>query len=49
MQRKLPPFSAVKAFEAAARHGSFARAAEELDVTATAVSQHIKGSGNMAR
>lgn len=43
MHRKLPPFSAVKAFEAAARHGSFARAAQELDVTSTAISQHVKG------
>ena len=43
MPRKLPPFSALKAFEAAARNGSFARAAVELDVTATAVSQHVKG------
>ena len=42
MPRNLPPFSAVKAFEAAARHGSFARAAGELDVTATAISQHVK-------
>nr|WP_321442712.1 LysR substrate-binding domain-containing protein [uncultured Cohaesibacter sp.] len=41
--RKLPPFSAVKAFEAAARHGSFARAAQELNVTSTAISQHVKG------
>ncbi|WP_373235498.1 LysR substrate-binding domain-containing protein [Cohaesibacter celericrescens] len=43
MVRKLPPFSAVKAFEAAARYGSFSRAAHELDVTPTAVSQHVKG------
>nr|WP_321461694.1 LysR substrate-binding domain-containing protein [uncultured Cohaesibacter sp.] len=43
MARKLPPFSALKAFEAAARKGSFARAAAELNVTATAVSQHVKG------
>lgn len=43
MRRHLPPFSAVKAFEAAARHGSFARAAQEMDVTATAISQHVKG------
>ena len=43
MQRKLPPFSALKAFEAAARNGSFARAAAELNVTATAISQHVKG------
>ena len=46
MQRKLPPFSALKAFEAAARNGSFARAAAELNVTATAVSQHVKGLEN---
>ena len=46
MPRKLPPFSAVKAFEAAARHGSFARAAQELDVTSTAVSQHVKSMEN---
>ena len=32
----------MKAFEAAARHGSFARAAYELNVTATAISQHVK-------
>jgi DNA-binding transcriptional LysR family regulator len=43
MARQLPPFSAVKAFEAAARHGSFARAAQELNVTSTAISQHVKG------
>ena len=43
VSRKLPPFNAVKAFEAAARHGSFARAAQELSVTSTAISQHVKG------
>ncbi|WP_319533328.1 LysR family transcriptional regulator [uncultured Cohaesibacter sp.] len=43
MARSLPQFSAIKAFEAAARHGSFARAAHELDVTSTAISQHVKG------
>ncbi|MCV6603166.1 MAG: LysR substrate-binding domain-containing protein [Cohaesibacter sp.] len=46
MARHLPPFSAVKAFEAAARHGSFAKAAQELDVTSTAISQHVKGLEN---
>jgi LysR family transcriptional regulator, glycine cleavage system transcriptional activator len=43
MTRSLPPFAAVKAFEAAARLGSFAQAAGELGVTATAISQHVKG------
>jgi LysR family transcriptional regulator, glycine cleavage system transcriptional activator len=41
--RPLPPLSALRAFEAAARHGNFVRAAAELGVTAGAVSQHIKG------
>jgi hypothetical protein len=35
MPRRLPPLNALKAFEAAARHASFTRAAEELCVTAT--------------
>lgn len=39
---RLPPHTAVRAFEAAARHGSFARAAEELFVTPAAVAQQIK-------
>ena len=39
--RKLPPLSALRAFEAAARHGSFKRASEELGVTATAVSHQM--------
>ena len=42
MPRKLPPLRALHAFEAAARHLSFARAAEELHVTPAAVSQQIK-------
>ncbi len=42
MPRQLPQLNAVKVFEAAARHGSFARAAEELHVTPAAVSQQIK-------
>lgn len=41
--RPLPPLTALRAFEAAARHGNFARAAAELGVTAGAVSQHVKG------
>ncbi|GLP95240.1 transcriptional regulator GcvA [Paraferrimonas sedimenticola] len=43
MSRRLPPLNAVKAFEAAARHLSFTRAAEELFVTQAAVSHQIKG------
>jgi len=39
---KGPPLNALRAFEAAARHGSFAAAAEELCVTPGAVSQQIK-------
>lgn len=40
--RQLPPLNAVRAFEAAARHESFAKAAEELFVTPAAVSQQVK-------
>jgi LysR family glycine cleavage system transcriptional activator len=43
MRRRLPPLNALRAFEAAARHGSFALAAGELGVTAAAVSQQVKG------
>ena len=39
---KGPPLNALRAFEAAARLGGFALAAEELCVTPAAVSQHIK-------
>lgn len=42
MSRRLPSLTALRAFEAAARHLSFARAAEELHVTPAAVSQQIK-------
>jgi LysR family glycine cleavage system transcriptional activator len=38
MPRWLPPLNALKAFEAAARHESFTRAADELCVTQGAVS-----------
>ena len=38
----MPPFLSLRVFEAAARLGSFARAAEELCITAGAVSQHIR-------
>ena len=42
MPRKIPPLNALKAFEASARLGSFVLAAAELNVTPSAVSQHIK-------
>ena len=41
-RRDLPPLNAVRAFEAAARHGSFKDAAVELGVTHGAVSQQIR-------
>ena len=37
-RRRLPSLSALRAFEAAARHESAKQAAEELSVTATAIS-----------
>ncbi|GCB04656.1 LysR substrate-binding domain-containing protein [Ralstonia sp. SET104] len=40
--RKLPPLSALRAFEATARHLSMRRAADELSVTPTAVSHQIR-------
>jgi LysR family transcriptional regulator, glycine cleavage system transcriptional activator len=40
--RKLPPLRALHAFEAAARHHSFAAAANELGVTPTAISHQIR-------
>src|SRR5512136_1367820 len=42
MPRRLPPLNALKTFEAAARHESFTRAAEELCVTQGAVSHQVK-------
>jgi LysR family transcriptional regulator, glycine cleavage system transcriptional activator len=42
MQRRLPPLNALKAFEAAARLGSFKTAAAELHVTQGAISRHIQ-------
>ncbi|MDG9926380.1 MULTISPECIES: LysR substrate-binding domain-containing protein [unclassified Pseudomonas] len=42
MARRLPPLYALRAFEAAARHASFTRAAEELAITQSAVSRHIR-------
>jgi LysR family transcriptional regulator, glycine cleavage system transcriptional activator len=42
MARRLPPLNAVRAFEAAGRHGSFLLAGRELRVTAGAISHQVK-------
>ena len=42
MSRRLPPLSALRAFEAAARHLSFTLAAKELHVTPAAISHQVK-------
>ncbi|MFO1038810.1 MAG: transcriptional regulator GcvA [Geminicoccaceae bacterium] len=42
MLTRLPPLNALRAFEAAARHTSFARAADELAVTPAAISQQVR-------
>lgn len=42
MPRKLPPMTTLPAFEAAARHLSFTKAAEELFVTHGAISRAVK-------
>jgi len=42
MSRRLPPLNSLRAFEAAARHLSFKKAAEELHVTPAAVSHQIR-------
>ncbi|WP_188479634.1 LysR substrate-binding domain-containing protein [Primorskyibacter flagellatus] len=40
---RLPPLNALRAFEVAARHSSFTRAADELFVTPGAVSRQVRG------
>ena len=40
--RRLPPLHALRAFEAAARHLHFARAAAELHLTPTAISHQVR-------
>jgi LysR family transcriptional regulator, glycine cleavage system transcriptional activator len=42
MAFRLPPLSALRVFEAAARHNSFQKAASELNLTASAVSHAIQ-------
>ena len=43
MARNLPPLNALRAFEAAGRHQSFSGAADELAVSHSAVSRHVRG------
>lgn len=43
MSNAMPPLNALRAFEAAARHSSFAKAAIELNVTPGALSHQIRG------
>jgi len=42
MSKRLPPLNSLRVFDAAARHLSFTKAAEELFVTQAAVSHQIK-------
>ena len=42
MRKKIPPLTALRSFEAAARHCSFRDAAEELCVSHSAISHQIK-------
>ena len=46
MPRNLPPLNPLRAFEAAGRLGSFTRAAEELNVSHSAISRHVRGLEN---
>ena len=43
MPRNLPPLNPLRAFEAAGRLVSFTRAADELNVSHSAISRHIRG------
>ncbi|MFK7762048.1 MAG: LysR substrate-binding domain-containing protein [Roseobacter sp.] len=43
MSRNLPPLNALRAFDAAGRHQSFSRAADELAVSHSAISRHVRG------
>lgn len=42
MPVRLPPLATLRTFEAAARHGNFSRAAEELHLTHGAISHQMK-------
>ena len=41
MRNAIPNIGLLMAFEASARHGNFSRAANELALTASAVSRHV--------
>ena len=41
MRRKIPPLQTLVCFDAAARHESYTRAAQELALTQSAVSRQI--------
>ncbi len=43
MLKRLPPLNSLRGFEAAARLGSFHKAAAELNLTQSAISQQIRG------
>lgn len=43
MSRRMPSLSALRAFEAAARNMSFRKAADELNVTHSAISHQVRG------
>ncbi|HEY1935540.1 MAG TPA: LysR substrate-binding domain-containing protein [Acetobacteraceae bacterium] len=43
MNDRIPPLAALRAFAAVARHGSFARAADDLHVSTSAVSHQVRG------
>ncbi len=42
MRRDLPPFAALRAFEVAAKHNSFALAAEDIHLSASAISHQVR-------
>ena len=42
MNRRIPPLNSLRSFEAAGRHLSFTRAAEELNVTQAAISHQVR-------
>ena len=46
MRKKIPSTAALLAFEAAARHQSFTRAADELALTQSAICRQIAGLEN---
>jgi DNA-binding transcriptional LysR family regulator len=43
MHKRLPPLDLIRGFEAAARHLSFTKAAEELHLTQSAISRQVQG------